>query len=255
MGNTSSWDNVKSFDPDNKKKNGKREGDLFMKLEEGNHQIRLVGPVHTMLAVWANNKRYVIPADLKSRVEQAGYKVRDLYAINIFDRADSANSKVRFKILEKGSGLFGYFKNYHEQVKIDPAGNQGTDWSIKVVVPNGNKRATKYITMPMMQTKFNAAETALIKRKPQENDIENNISLGERGLINLKKIYDEEKARKLVIEELLGNQVQGGEKVSDFVNKGSSEDISFDDDSDNVQSFDTSNTDDENIDDALKDVF
>lgn len=184
--------------------------DLYLKIGVKN-KIRLVGKPHEVNIAWMNGKKYVVPENYVSRLENLGIKCRTNYAINIFDREDTANGVTRVKVLEKGTKIFSAFKAYFEEFKddngknIDPGGVDGPDWIIKATIPAGkDKRNTEYQVMPLGKVPFNAKEIELIRRCKLSDEEKKNFPLNERGPIDLAKLYDLDKASK-VLDEVLSN--------------------------------------------------
>jgi hypothetical protein len=210
------WTKVRSVS-ESQKVTGKSNTELFMKLDEGRHQIRLVGKPYEVLLGWANGKKIVIPEKYIARLDSLGIKARLHYVINVFDRNDTKQGIYRTKLLEKGATIFANFKTYHDEIvdesgkNINPGGKNGPDWVINVEVPTvkgkKDKRGTKYNIVPLASTPFTAKEIEFLTRKDRVVDVEegkeapkgkiskidfNKLPLNERGIVDLEKLYDPE---------------------------------------------------------------
>lgn len=194
------WDSVKKS---TKEGSGSRSGELFLKLSEGKHKIRLIGRPHEIYLCWINKKKFLVPEKYISRLEHLGFKPRLHYAINVFDRSDTENGVYRVKILEKGTQLFQFFSTYYNELEVDPGGKKGPDWRIIVECPTTDKRQTTYSALAVGEKPFTKEEIDLITRpKTMSEDELKKLPLGERGLIDLVKFYNEENAAKQLDEML-----------------------------------------------------
>lgn len=217
---------------------------IFMKLGDGKHTIRLAGAPKLLWLAWHDGKKYAVTKEMKERLESLHIAVRKYYAINCFDRADTAKGVTSFKIIEKGPKLFNEFKLYRDEFEVDPGSDKGPDFRIIVKVPE-DKRRTDYKAVALKSTPFSEAERELIARtKESRKDPEKfkSMPLGQRGLIDLDQFYKiEESTRKLeeIIAKAAGlkpsstiddedeNQAQE-ESIDDIVGGGSSSDYSDD---------------------------
>jgi len=206
---------------------GAKTGDLFLKLDAGRHRIRLVGKPHEMWLVWINKKKYVVPESYISRLEHIGCKPRLHYAINVFDRADTDKGECKLKILEKGTQVFQFFSTYFNELEIDPGSAKGPDWKIIVDVPQ-DRRQTEYKALAIGETPFTQEEITLLTRPKNmaEEDLKK-LPLGERGLIDLAKFYNEENAAKQ-LDEILAKATGTSTDTVDSVAKKAGEGDSLD---------------------------
>lgn len=155
------WD--EDFQEKKTSNNDSQNGDnktKFMSLsEEGNYKIRLVGNHVKFYRHWSPI-RGITHYDYKSEdpAWQAGFYPSKRFAINVIDRSDG-----KLKILEKGSQIFKVFADYKGLFDKNPAGKDGPDFNIKVEIPGGNKRATKYTVTHLDSAPFTAEEIAMIK--------------------------------------------------------------------------------------------
>lgn len=217
MSNGIGWDEI----DDPKTNNGGGDSsDLFLKLSDGTHTVRLVGKPVVRYTAWIGKRKYVVPEEYINRLAAIDITARKTYAINVFDRADTAAGKTRFKILERGASVFSPFGTYFKEVideetgkNVDPGGKDGPNWKIIVSVPPGDKRRTTYKVMAMPKSSpFTKAEAELIRRPKTMTEEElKKLPLGERGLIDLERFYDLNKAK----EELDKVLAAGGTGTAD----------------------------------------
>lgn len=216
---TVGWGDVKKEkgSPKNFTKGGG--SDLFVKLPEGKHTIRLVGKPHEIHIAWiknqetGRNEKFLVPqkGGYAQRLKNLNIEVRQYFAVNCFVKEDE---KVRIRILEKGPSIFNSFGTWYENFtypeghkrageNIDPGGVDGPNFLVVAETPNGknaNQRTT-YNVIALQQTPFNKAQLELLNRS---NDPEKykDLPLGERGLVKLKEFYDEEKAAERLDKKL-----------------------------------------------------
>ena len=255
---TISWGEIQ---PISSRGSGSGGSNLFMRLGAGKHTVRLVHQPVRFYVAWIKGKKYIVPPDMVSRLESLGVEPRLTYASNCFDRADTAEGITRLKILEKGTSVFSHFQNYFNEVKdtktgesVDPGGNSGPDWRVVVNVPPGadGVRRTKYDVIPLAPTPFSKEEIKLLARgKPENKEQYKDAPLGEKGLIDLNAIYDEEKARQK-LEPLLRGEAgleTATESVSDIVSSPKQEDSK-------EETFASSSSeDDPDIESLMKDLW
>jgi len=127
--------------------------------EAGNYVIRLVGNHVKFYRHWSPI-RGITHYDYKKDdpAWQAGFYPSKRYAINVIDRSDG-----KLKILEKGSQIFKVFADYKGLFGKNPAGKDGPNFNIKVEIPDGKKRLTKYTVTHLDPAPFTAEEITYIK--------------------------------------------------------------------------------------------
>jgi len=255
---TIGWGDVskKNNTPKNYNK-GEGSADLFIKLSEGKHTVRLVGAPHAIDIAWIHNsetdkdEKFIVPTKggYHQRLVSLGVKITSSFAVNAFYIGDD---KVRLRILEKGISVFDGFGAWHENFtypeghahageKIDPGGVDGPNFVIVSEVPVGKKASQRasYKVVALQQTPFTKDQIELLKRGRKENaEKYKDLPLGERGAINLKEYYSEERAAERLdkkLKELAGINV-GNESEDAPINK-EKEDVSED-------SFEVSNISD-----------
>lgn len=201
-----SWGSI----PDSNKSSGggAKSQDLYMKLKpDTRHKIRLYGEPAVRYFAWHEKTKYTVPEDLIEDFERhTGEKPRLYIIANVIDRDDTKDGKTRFKLLEKGSSVFSVMKTYAEETGVDPGGENGPDFVIKVIAGK-EARNTKYEVMNMpKESPFSTKEKELISRKDRMDPEElKKLPIGERGPIDLESFYDLDKARKRIMELLDGN--------------------------------------------------
>jgi hypothetical protein len=90
-----------------------------------------------------------------------GAKPKLRYAINVIDRADG-----QVKVMEGPERVFKFFKKFWEDNGIDPGGNDGPDFVIKVT---GEGLNTQYeMGLKMGSKPFTAEEKALLKAERKD---------------------------------------------------------------------------------------
>jgi len=142
---------------------GSQSGDTknkYMSLSEaGNYRVRLVGNHVKFYRHWSPVKA-ITHYDYKSKdpAWQAGFYPSKRFAINVIDRSDG-----QLKILEKGAQVFQAFSEYKSLFDKNPAGKDGPDFNIKVEIPGGDKRSTKYTVTHLDSAPFTEAEKAMIR--------------------------------------------------------------------------------------------
>jgi len=239
---TIGWDEIP--DPTDVRKNsqnkntGPKNSDLFLKLPQGVHRIRLVGkPLPLDLAFFPNPQnsggkdktksetlKYLIPKEYIDRVKSLGVEVKDYYAICVFDRADTEAGITRIKILEKGLSVIKPFRNYAKYRKdtegksINPGGAQGPNWLIEVTSTGPNRYNISYDIQPLDSAPWSETEKEFLRRDPHDKQYEN-LPLGERGKVILEEYYDLAKAKERLEKFLTGNSgvsSASAENVSDY---------------------------------------
>jgi hypothetical protein len=141
-------------------------GGQFLKLQGGNsYTIRLVGRPIRYMQHWEpvicrspgvdeNTKQVIDPLMVQ------GYQPKPRYAIWVFHRED-AN---KFKVMDFPGVLMDQFKEWAVTNNCDPGREKGPDWVIKLEVPGGDKRRTKYhSTAKMNSAPFTEEEMKLLK--------------------------------------------------------------------------------------------
>jgi hypothetical protein len=174
-----------------------------MKID-GEHTVRFVGEPKPVDICWVDKKKFIVPAEggYREKLEKLEHEVRTNIAVNVIDRDEK---ELKFKILEKGPSIFEPVITRYEKVKVDgkkihPGGPQGSDWMI-VAKTSSDPRNTKYTVTCLERTPFTKEEKELISRgKPENAEQFKDKPLGQRGLIDLDKIYDEKKAAEKLDE-------------------------------------------------------
>jgi len=225
-----SWNAISDKQKKAKKKASGSSGNLFMKLG-AKEQIRLVGKPESVNVAWINGSKFIVPEDLVEKVQETeGVDVRVYYVSNIIDRNDE---KLRFKILEKGPGVFKPIIARFQDVKdddgsdIEPGGAKGGDW---LIVKEGTGKSTSYNVSYMKETPFTQEEKELIaltKKVKEDPESYKELPLGEKGLIDLKRFYDQEKAREKLEEYFKTKSLAGGE-VDEEADTSDDSDLSAD---------------------------
>lgn len=176
------------------------DGDLFMSTKGGGkYTVRFVGDAKEINILWypaQGGKKHIVPQNYVERMKAVGYDVRSQMVCNVIDRDDS---KLRFKLLEKGMKVYGPVLTRFNEVldddgnQVHPGGPGGDDWRMVVDVPE-DVRNTSYEMSNLKPTKFTAEEIALLKRgRPENQEKYKDLPIGERGKIDIDKIYDAEK--------------------------------------------------------------
>jgi len=197
------------------------ESELFLrtpleKNTESKYKFRLVGePVGFYTTYFqpdgGKRKRYIVPASYVQRIKDLKLAIRELYAITIFDRADTKEGITRLKILEKPASVFNYFREYAEEFedddgnKIHPGGPQGPDWTMKIKVPD-DKMRTEYTCIALACKPFSKEEQELLNRDPNAEE-NKKLPITERGPIDLQKFYNFEKEAKKIEEDILSKNI------------------------------------------------
>jgi hypothetical protein len=187
---------IQKSENSDKRKSGDA-SNIFMSMKGGGKfTVRFVGEAKEKYILWNASRKYVVPDRYIEKLKTLGLDVRTVCVSNVIDRDDS---KLRFKLLEKGPKVYGpVLTRYNEvldddQNKIHPGGMKGDDWRIIVSVPK-DPRNTNYEVSNLKPTPFKKEEIELINRGKKENQEKyKDLPLGERGLIDIDKIYDEEK--------------------------------------------------------------
>ena len=191
-----SWDKaIEKKETLKKKTNAIKGNDLFMKIGP-KEQVRFVGEVETINVAWINGNKFIVPEDYFEKVQNIT-DVKQSYAVNVIDRNDET---LRFKVLEKGPSIFNPVFERYQQVldndgnKVHPGGSNGGDW---IITKQGEKKNTQYNVTYMKETPFTKEEKKLIsltKKAKEDPDSYKELPLGEKGLIDLKILYDRKKA-------------------------------------------------------------
>jgi hypothetical protein len=267
---TAGWDSIASMGKNNRSSNsngGQKTGsDIYMKLKSGENKVRFVGEPEPVRIVWINKKKFILPKDksYEEKCKEFGLEVRENIACNVIDRNDE---KLRFKVLEKGPSVYeDVILRYNTVLdqnnnKIHPGGAKGEDWIVIMTVP-ADPRNTKYKCTPLRQTPFTKEEKELIARGKAENaDKYKDLPLGERGLIDLKELYSDEKAKKRMDElfkELSGGSSETSTKTEKKTESKASKadtDSLLSDDDDEVGSISDVEESDEVSDDEFDAIF
>lgn len=235
---TATWGTIKSKEgkPVIYKNSGEgKSQDLFLKLPEGKHRIRLVGQPHDFYLAWiqtpdGKREKYLVPrtGGYFERIRQyKGFDVKHTFATNCFYLEDS---KVRIRILEKQDSstcIFNNFITWYENFKypeghakagesINPGGPDGPVWLIESKAPEGknSNQRVSYVVTTLQQTPFTKAQAEIIARNNAEQH--KDLPMGERGIINLQEFYDEEKAKERLekkLNELAGISVEAADDL------------------------------------------
>jgi len=141
-------------------------GGQFLKLQGGNtYTIRLVGKPIRYMQHWEpvicrspgvdeKTKQVIDPLMVQ------GYQPKPRYAIWVFHREDGN----KFKVMDYPGILMDKFKEWAVTNNVDPGREQGPDWVVKLEVPGGDKRRTRYhATAKMNSTPFTAEEMEILK--------------------------------------------------------------------------------------------
>ncbi len=225
--------------------------DLFMKLPDGEHKIRLIGKSPQKINVaWIPNPykkdekvakgkeskiKVIVPDAYIDRLKSLNIIPRENFAMLCFDRKDTVEGITRLKIIEKGPVLFRTFKSWAKAHAGDDGSfvspgdlSKGPDWYIEAIVPD-NILETSYNLTPLDAKPISKAEAELLKRVPSEHL---DKPLGERGPINLAEYYATEKEKGAKILELFlkqNNSLDETQSVEDFVDAKDSNINSLDD--------------------------
>ncbi len=114
-------------------------------------------------AICGNERTCPIIAKGLADSEGKPMKPKRRFAINVIDREDG-----QVKVMEAAEMVFKEFKKFYENNTIDPGGNDGPDFVIKVT---GEGINTKYDTGFKMGSKpFTAEEKALLKANKYDLD-------------------------------------------------------------------------------------
>jgi hypothetical protein len=141
-------------------------GGQFLKLQGGNtYTIRLVGKPIRYMQHWEpvicrspgvdeKTKQVIDPLMIQ------GYQPKPRYAIWVFHREDGN----KFKVMDYPGVLQDQFKDWACTNNVDPGREQGPDWVIKLEVPGGDKRRTRYKSTPKQAgAPFTEEEMKLLK--------------------------------------------------------------------------------------------
>jgi hypothetical protein len=141
-------------------------GGQFLKLQGGNtYTIRLVGKPIRYMQHWEpvicrspgvdeKTKQVIDPLMIQ------GYQPKPRYAIWVFHREDGN----KFKVMDYPGVLQDQFKDWACTNNVDPGREQGPDWVIKLEVPGGDKRRTRYKSTPKQAAApFTDEEMKLLK--------------------------------------------------------------------------------------------
>jgi len=193
---------------------------IYMSLsEEGNYRVRLVGHHVKFYRHWKPIKA-ITHYDYKDSdpAWKAGFYPSKRFAINVIDRADG-----QLKILEKGSQIFKVFSDYKSLFGKNPAGKDGPDFNIKVVIPGGKKRQTTYTVTHLDTAPFTTDEVAMIK----ENIFELSKIFKSASLESIQEQWDalpdeakivpekEEDKEKAPVKEAQSTPAPAKEKMAD----------------------------------------
>lgn len=252
MGNIG-WGEIKTKgdSPKNYKKGGGG-SDLFVKLPEGDHHIRLVGEPHEIHIAWikntetGKNEKFLVPTKggYLQRLKSLGVEVRKYFASNCFVQEDD---KVRLRIIEKGPSIFDSFSNWYQHFtypkghkkqgqNINPGGVDGPVFLISAEAPSGKNanQRINYNVIALQQTPFTKEQLEVLKRGKVDTEKYADLPLGERGIIDLSKFYDEEKAEerlKQKLRELAGISADDDNEGTEDAPVNDSDDDFSDDDS------------------------
>jgi len=169
MGSVIDWNDVQPQKPARSGGGGGGMSDKFLKLSQGEYQVRPVGKPYQFYAYYVadpkNPKKFyrAVTADPLNCVIRTNHNLepKTRYAVNVIDRADG-----KLKIMEGPVSVFDKIKEWARVSKQDPGKNGGADFSIKVVVPaNGDRKRTEYNTTPIVQTPFTAEEQEMLKKE------------------------------------------------------------------------------------------
>jgi len=141
-------------------------GGQFLKLQGGNsYTIRLAGKPIRYMQHWEpvicrspgvdeKTKQVIDPLMVQ------GYQPKPRYAIWVFHREDQN----KFKVMDFPGVLMDKFKEWAVTNSIDPGREQGPEWVVKLDVPGGDKRRTKYsATAKMNSAPFTDEEMKTLK--------------------------------------------------------------------------------------------
>lgn len=201
------WSEFEGLDDDNKSKG--KNPHLFVKIEPGDKvQLRMVGKAVKFSTAYINGQTYIVPPEYEEKVASiSGVSLRKQYAMQCFDRADTAKGITRLKILQKGPTVFEHIGNYANEAvdengqPIDPGGINGPDLKISRV---GKGRDTKYKVVIISQVPFTKEEKKLLIMDPDSEDAKGK-PLGQRGKINLQQYFNMERAANRLEEEVFKN--------------------------------------------------
>ena len=90
-------------------------------------------------------------------IQKYDIKPREVYAVNVIDRADNTN-----KILKGKNSIFGEFKSFYDHTSKNPGGISGADFTIKIT---GLKGRDYYICKCAGKTPLTDAEQEFIKKE------------------------------------------------------------------------------------------
>lgn len=148
---------TKELDWGNMSTGGGGEQTQFLKLENGDNRIRVVGKPVTVDLHWEETldggKKKVICPGAGCPICKAGHVPQSRYQVLVIDRKDS-----KVKILEGGPRIFGSFREY----AMDPEYGDPTKYDMKIK-KEGAGRETKYTVVAAPTKKdLTAEETELV---------------------------------------------------------------------------------------------
>lgn len=160
------FDWIESFKEKDKGEKKEQKKAVWMKFDHpGDYTVRLVGPgVEFLQYNWipfGKGTRVITHDNYKGQdpAMLAGFYAAPTCAIHVIDRADG-----ELKILAKSKTFFKAFSEYRRLNNINPAGKEGTDWTIKVVWPKGDKKQAEYTATALAKpTPFNEKEVEMIR--------------------------------------------------------------------------------------------
>lgn len=139
---------------------GNKGGGIFLRLQEGRYKVRIVGRAFEYFSHFEPIRVSCCGKEGNCPICLSGKEASKRYAVNVIDRADG-----KLKVLNAGKAIFGQLREYFEASKIDPGGKEGPDIMIKVEVPDGDKRRTKYTLVMLNSAPFTEDEKKFIKEK------------------------------------------------------------------------------------------
>ena len=143
----------------NKRNNSKFDENLI-KLTEGKHRLRLVGNIYVFYQHFEPFP-VIVPNNQNDPIHQStGNYPKKKYAVNAFYR-DQDN---KLMILRGGPTIFESVMDWAEDHGANPCGEEdGPDWTLRVKVPGGNKRQTKYSMSDLKKTPLTEEEKEFIE--------------------------------------------------------------------------------------------
>jgi hypothetical protein len=140
-------------------------GGMFLKLEAGKkYRIRLIGKPACYNQHWEPVicRSPGVDPDTKKTLDPLmlqGFTPKKRFAMWVIDREDGN----KLKIMDFPPVLFEQFAEWKTSVNEDPGGQNGCDWSIKLEIPGGDRRRTKYKATSLAQTPLTEEELKAIK--------------------------------------------------------------------------------------------